>query len=118
LLLQRGFLLVYRLRKSSVNKKTMTAKTLKLLSEQELRQALAGHKDILTDADADSRRFFATLSCPYCQGREIMRQVNPQQLFRQGEVIPNYLAMCKACGCEFEPYTGIAITLPQPKKVS
>jgi hypothetical protein len=96
----------------------MPAKTLKLLSEQELRQALAGHKDILTDADAESKRFFATRFCPYCKSNEIMRKVNPQQLFREGEVIPNYLGMCKACGCEFEPYTGILITLPRPGKVS
>lgn len=80
------------------------------------RKALEGHLDVLSPAAQESDEFFARLSCPSCGG-ECMKFVDPTRLFREGAVLPNYLARCKACGTEFEPMTGIQVTVAHPSKV-
>jgi len=74
-------------------------------------KALEGQENVLQPAIDDHERFFHNLSCPSCGG-EVMPIVNTRRLFSTGSVLPNYLAKCKNCGVEFEPYTGIQITMP------
>lgn len=85
----------------------MIFKTMKI---EEIRKALKGHSDILKSTYEDVVKFFKTLSCPRCHS-EVMAIVNSRAPFRDGSIVPNYFAKCKVCGIEFEPYTGIIITL-------
>lgn len=89
----------------------------KALPPDEVRKALEGHQDILTPAAAANDDFFKSLSCPSCGG-ECMKFVDPHRLWRESAILPNFLARCKACGVEFEPYTKIQVTVPHPSKVT
>lgn len=83
----------------------------KTMKQEDVRRALEGHEDILKPAFDDMERLFKCLSCPECGG-EVMAVVNTKALFREGSIVPNCLAKCKVCGTEFEPHTGIQVTLP------
>lgn len=41
------------------------------------------------------------------------RETGQKSPFRAGSVLPNYLAKCKLCETEFEPYTGIQVSPPR-----
>lgn len=82
-------------------------------------KALKGQEDILTPAQKEHETFFRRLNCVSCGG-EVMPIINPvmntetgqRSPFRAGDVLPNYLAKCKTCNTEFEPYTGIQVSPP------
>jgi hypothetical protein len=80
----------------------------KTMKKEDVVKALEGHTDILTEAIKRHEDYFRRLSCVSCGG-DVIAVVNPHKLFRENEVLPNYLAKCKACGCEFEPYTKILV---------
>lgn len=79
----------------------------------DIQKALEGHSDVLTQAAKENEAFFRRLSCPACHG-EVLPIVNARKPFREGAILPNYLGKCKSCGVEFEPITGILVTLPEP----
>lgn len=83
----------------------------KPMKREDVLKALEGQPNILAPAVKENEAFFRRLSCPSCQG-EVMPIVNARAPFREGHILPNYLAKCKNCGIEFEPYTGIQITMP------
>lgn len=85
----------------------------KTMKQEEVRRALEGHEDILKPAFEANERFFRSLSCPECGGN-VIAVVNTKALFREGSIVPNCLARCKVCETEFEPHTGIQVTLPNP----
>jgi RNase P subunit RPR2 len=82
----------------------------KPMPKEEILKALRGHEDIIDRAVKEHEAFFKRLSCPSCGG-EVMPVVNPKRLFRESSVLPSYLGKCRSCGVEFEPYTGIQVTL-------
>jgi hypothetical protein len=83
----------------------------KPMDPEEVLKLLEGHENILTPAVEENERFFRTLSCPSCGGA-VVPFVDPSRpLFREGEFLPNYMARCRECGTEFEPYTGIQVSL-------
>jgi len=75
------------------------------------RKAIEGHVNILRPAIEEHEKYFKNLSCYRCGG-DVYAMVNPRQLFRPGAILPNYLAKCRTCGCEFEPYTKIEVKGP------
>lgn len=85
---------------------------LKTMNPDEVRKALAGQEDILTPAAQTTDTYFKKLSCPSCGG-ECMKFVDPSRLFKDGAVLPNYMARCKVCETEFEPYTMIQVKGPK-----
>lgn len=100
-------MLVYRWAEEPVND-SMLFKTMKL---EETLRLLAGQENIIAPAFEEQQRYFKTLSCHRC-GSPVRAAINSRQLFRPGDPLPNTLAQCTACGCEFEPYTKIEVTLP------
>ncbi len=82
----------------------------KPMKPEDVRKALEGQTDILGPAAKQSEDFFKRLTCPTC-GSDVMPIVNAKKPFRDGEVLPNYLGKCKKCGVEFEPTTGIQVTM-------
>ncbi len=84
----------------------------KPMKQEDVRRALKGHQDILKSAYEQNEKFFKALSCPSCGG-EVMAVINARTPFKEGSLLPNYLAKCKACSVEFEPYTGLIVTLPE-----
>lgn len=84
----------------------------KPMKKKDILKALEGHQDILTEAKKKHDEYFHKISCVSCGG-EVYQMVNPKKPFKDNEVLPNYLAKCKTCGCEFEPYTGIQVSLPR-----
>jgi hypothetical protein len=89
----------------------------KPMDPAEIKIAIAGHTDILTPAVAECDAYFEKLSCPSCGG-ECFKFVDAKRLFREGALLPSYLARCKACGVEFEPYTKIQVSTESPNKVT
>lgn len=85
----------------------------KPMKPEAVRKALEGHKDILKPAMEEIDRYFKNVKCPSCKG-ECMKIVDARTPFREGAMLPNFLGKCKSCGVEFEPYTGIQITMPKP----
>lgn len=81
------------------------------MEPEAVRKALEGHVNVLKPALEEHERYFKYLSCHRCGG-EVYAFVNPHQLFKPGSVLPNYLAKCRTCGCEFEPFTKIEVRGP------
>jgi hypothetical protein len=83
----------------------------KTMPREDVLKALEGHENVLDKAAEEQRQFFKRLSCPSCGG-DVMAIVNSRQIFKKDSLLPNCLAKCRTCGVEFEPYTGIQVTLP------
>lgn len=81
------------------------------MKREDVIKALEGHSDVLSEAKKKMDEFFKRVSCVSCGG-EVMPFINAKKPFRDGEIVPNYLARCKVCNCEFEPITGIQISSP------
>lgn len=86
----------------------MIFRTMKI---EHVRKALEGHENIIDKAVKEHEGFFKRISCPSCSG-DVMPVVNVRQPFRENGILPNYFGKCKRCGVEFEPHTGIQVTLP------
>jgi rubredoxin len=84
----------------------------KTMKKEDVLKALEGHENILGPAAQQHEKFFKNLACPDC-GSDVMPLVNVRKPFREGSILPNFLAKCKMCGIEFDPYTGIQITMPR-----
>lgn len=84
----------------------------KTMKPEDVRKALEGQEPILKQAAEELETFFKRLSCPSCGG-EVMKIVNAKTPFKEGDILPNFLAKCKVCSIEFEPYTGIQVTMPR-----
>ena len=67
-----------------------------------------GQSNLVMEADATVKEFFSHLSCPMCRSG-VIPVINPQQPFKEGQLTPNFLAQCTACGCEFEPHTQVIV---------
>jgi hypothetical protein len=89
----------------------------KPMKKEDVLKSLGGQEDVLTPEVKRNEEYFRSLSCPYC-GNKCMPFVDPSRLFREGDLLPNYMARCVACGSEFEPYTKILTTVPHPNKVT
>jgi hypothetical protein len=85
----------------------------KPMKREDVLKALEGQKDILEPIFKQNEEFFKRLSCPACKG-EVSPIVDSRRPYREGSVLPNFLAKCKACGIEFEPHTGIQVTMATP----
>lgn len=76
-------------------------------------KAIEGQENILAPRIAEVDRYFSHLRCPECGG-EVMKYVDPTRpLFLEGDLTPNYMARCRACEVEFEPYTRIQTSAPR-----
>ena len=89
----------------------------KPMKREDVFKALEDQEDILTPAVKRHVELFQSLSCPYCNGDRCAAILDTSRPFREGELLPNYLARCLSCGTDFEPRTGIQVTLPHPSKV-
>jgi len=84
----------------------------KPMKREDVLKALEGCEDVLTPAIRAHEEYFKKLNCPHCQGDKCFPFVDPKHPFRDDDLLPNYLARCSSCGIEFEPYTGIQVSLP------
>lgn len=82
----------------------------KPMKREVILQALEGQQNVLKPAVEEHERFFKRISCPSCGG-EVTAVVNAKQPFKEGEILPNFLARCRVCSMEFEPTTGIIVKL-------
>lgn len=85
------------------------------MKPEDARKAMEGHPDVLAPALEQHKEYFKRLSCHRCGG-DVLATVNTAQLFKNNVNLPNYLAKCKTCGCEFEPYTQIEVKGPDKAK--
>jgi predicted restriction endonuclease len=95
--------------------KTTSTIVFQEMKPEDVLKAIKGHENILKSALAEHEKYFKYLSCIRC-GEGVYAFVDPVQLFRSEAILPNYLARCKVCGTEFEPYTKIEIKGPSPPK--
>ncbi len=84
----------------------------KEMDQDEVLKALEGQKDILSDEMKKHEEYFAQLRCISCSCDEVVAFVDPESLFSQGSFLPNYMARCSECGCEFTPYTKLQTSSP------
>lgn len=83
------------------------------MRQKDVLKALEGQENVIAPAVEANERFFKRVSCPGC-GSEVIPIVNEKQLFREGSILPNFLARCRTCQLEFEPYTGIIVKRATP----
>ena len=83
----------------------------KTIDPEIMLKALEGHENILDKEVEAHEEYFRKLSCINC-GSNVTPFVDPSRLFRDGQNLPNYLARCETCKCEFEPYTKIEVKGP------
>jgi hypothetical protein len=86
----------------------------KAMKQEDVRKALKGHSDIMKPSFDAVENLIKTISCPACGSGGLVPVVNSRVPFKEGSIVPNYLAKCESCRGEFEPYTGIQVTLPKP----
>jgi hypothetical protein len=80
-------------------------KFLRFLDPEATKKLLAEHEDILTGiAEEDEKSYKQT--CPQCNG-SCRKLGDTKSLFQQGKVLPQFYLECLACGCEFNPRTGL-----------
>lgn len=84
----------------------------KPMPQEAVLKALEGQEDVLTPAVEQHQKYFRDLACPNCQG-SVIPILDPRHLYRENALLPNYLAECSSCRCQFEPYTKIQVSLPQ-----
>jgi hypothetical protein len=72
---------------------------------------LEGHQDVISGLAAEREKFYQHQSCPYCQGNSFRKIGDGRTLFRAGEPLPRYQLHCLDCGCEFDPFSGIVLTI-------
>lgn len=83
---------------------------LKFLDPEITRKLLEGHKDTLSQAVEQQEQFYASQYCPQCGGS--CRKIGDSRtLFSQDDILPRFYLQCLACGCEFDPKTGIISVL-------
>ncbi len=83
----------------------------KTMNVPKLLEIIKNEPDVITPALSEHQKYFASLQCHRCDA-DVMPILNNKKLFSEGSLIPNFLAKCKNCGCEFEPYTKIEVKLP------
>lgn len=84
----------------------------KAMPREAVLKALEGQVDILTPELQRHQEYFKNLTCPHCQG-SVVPVLDPKHLFRENAILPNYMAECTNCKCQFEPYTKIEVQLPK-----
>lgn len=84
----------------------------KPMPKERVLKALEGQEDVLTPEVERHRQYFTTLTCPRCQS-SVIPVLDPRHLYRENALLPNYLAECTSCRCQFEPYTKIEVEGPK-----
>lgn len=80
----------------------------KEMNPDDVWKQLEGHENKIGKEMKLVEEYFAKLSCASCGGscRPI---VNPQQMFENNAILPNFLAQCNDCDAQFSPYTKIEV---------
>ncbi len=83
----------------------------KEMDPDEVWRAIEGHKNILAEETKKVEDYFKKVRCPRCTGscRPIL---NNPSLFKENEILPDYLAECVDCGAVYTPYTFIEVSGP------
>ena len=81
---------------------------MKFMDPKETLKLLEGAVDVITPAVEARRKHFEKARCPACGGR-VHSEVWVEDLsrMRADEVVPYGRARCAACGCLFDPDTGL-----------
>lgn len=81
-------------------------RSLEFLDSDITKKLLEGHEDVVTKAAEQQERFYASQCCPSCSGS--CRKIGDSRtLFSGGGILPQFYLQCLACGCEFDPSTGM-----------
>lgn len=91
--------------------KELVAMIFKEMKIEDVLKALEGQEDVLSKEVEAHNRYIEKLTCFQCGSPDIEQFVDPEHLFKEGSVLPNYLVRCTSCGCEFEPYTKVQVKL-------
>lgn len=83
----------------------------KEMDPEEALAAIAGHENVVKKAVEEMERYFSKLRCFRCSG-SCRPTLNNQALYKDGEILPDYLAECNDCGVIFTPYTMIEVRGP------
>jgi hypothetical protein len=83
----------------------------KQMNPDDVRKALEGHENVIEKEMRKVTEYFSNLSCLYCGG-SCRAITNSKKIFEPGEILPNFLAECNDCGCQFTPYTKIEVKGP------
>ena len=75
-----------------------------------IRKLLEGHRDVLTPAAEQSERYYAAQSCPRCGG-SCRRMGDLSTMFKEDQLLPQFYLECLACGCVFEPQSGLVLEM-------
>lgn len=85
-------------------------KSLRFISSKVIKNLIEGQVDIITKKAEQDEAFYMRQTCPRCKGT--CRKIgNPHSLFVEGELLPQFHSQCLACGCEFDPKTGLIYKL-------
>lgn len=85
--------------------------TFRQLTQDEIKELLEGHEDVLTGLAAKEDTFLRHVSCPRCGGHGHYPKVSTENPFTPGEALPNKVLVC-TCGAEFDPYTRFIRRVP------
>lgn len=83
----------------------------KPLTQDEIWKLLEGQEDVLTPLAKKEQIFFRNSACPTCGAVSHSQTVNAKRPFSQGSPLPNILLRCLQCHTEFDPNTGLIVSV-------
>lgn len=84
---------------------------LKTLDPRITLKLLEGREDVITPLAQEREQFYKSQRCPRCDGNATSKTGDPRRLFVDGEALPRYQLSCDNCGCLFDPFSGIILTM-------
>lgn len=84
---------------------------LKESDPQIILELLENERDIITEKAQQREQFYQSQTCPRCGGEALTKIGNIKTLFRRNDPLPRYQLHCEGCECQFDPYSGIILTM-------
>lgn len=90
----------------------------KELDPEVIFDAIQGHENVLEGEQKKAEAFYRQFICPSCKGAKLTKHFIPEHAFAD----PNWFAgratlICDACGCHFDPHSGLILSMGNPAKV-
>lgn len=80
--------------------------------------AIEGYENILDGEQKKADSFYRQFICPSCKGANLTKHFTPRHAFSDPDwLIGRATLICDACGCHFDPHSGLILEMGNPAKV-
>jgi hypothetical protein len=84
----------------------------KPMDQDLIRELLKDVPNVIKVEVEKHEEYFSKLECFYCGGSCRPVLLPSENVFREGSILPDYVAECNDCAAQFTPYTKIEVKGP------